>query len=93
GFLLLLATSSVAVCLYGGGYLIDFVPSLGYQHQLTLKFVLLLVPLVLVHVLLLRRAFRRAGEAVAPIKLVGAELGHTQVKDGTTRQSRRLQSC
>ncbi|MCX5800697.1 MAG: tetratricopeptide repeat protein [Candidatus Eisenbacteria bacterium] len=84
GFLFLLLSSFGAVYLYGAGYLIDVVPSLRYQQEHLLKYVLVIVPLALLHALALFRLSRKAEPQPVLLTLVKTQPAKTMVKDGTT---------
>ena len=87
GFLLVLLSSVAAVYIYGAGYIIDTVPSLRYQQEHLLKYVLVIVPLALIHALVLFRLSREAAPQPVSLRLVKTQPAGTLVKDGTTGKS------
>jgi tetratricopeptide (TPR) repeat protein len=84
GFLFLLLSSAAAVYVYGAGYLVDYVPSMRYQQEHLLKYILVIVPLALIHALVLFRLSREAGPQPVSLKVVRTRPAGTMVKDGTT---------
>jgi tetratricopeptide (TPR) repeat protein len=87
GFLFLLLTSAAAVYVYGAGYVVDCVPSMRYQQEHLLKYLLAIAPLVLLHVLVLFRLSHEAGPQPVSLRLVKTQPAGTMVKDGTTGKS------
>jgi len=87
GFLFLFLSSAAAVYVYGAGYVVDYVPSMRYQQEHLLKYVLGIVPLALLHALVLFRLSREAGPQPVSLRLVKTQPAGTMVKDGTTGKS------
>ena len=84
GFMFLLLSSTAAVYLYGAGCVIDWVPSLKYQQEHLLKYVLVIAPLALIHALVLLSLSRESSPQPVSLRLVRTQPAKTMVKDGTT---------
>jgi hypothetical protein len=92
GFILLLWTAVVGVYFWGQGYISDYIPSLHYQQEYMFRYIVLLAPLVLVHVLVLGLSSRASVSAPISLRLLKRISAATQVKDGTAGKSGRFQS-
>jgi tetratricopeptide (TPR) repeat protein len=92
GFLLLCWTAAVGVYLWGQGYLFDHVPSLHYQHEFLFRYVAILTPLILFHVLVLVFFLGRSVSVPISLRLLKRQSEGKQVTDGSAGKSGRLQS-
>ncbi|UCF78138.1 MAG: tetratricopeptide repeat protein [Candidatus Eiseniibacteriota bacterium] len=92
GFLLLLWTSVAAVYLWGQGYLFNYVPSLHYQQEYVLRYIVIVAPLLLLHVLVLAHISRQSASAPMSLRVLKAEADRKRVKDGIAGKPGRLQS-
>ncbi|KPJ60568.1 MAG: hypothetical protein AMJ46_06120 [Latescibacteria bacterium DG_63] len=92
GFLLLLWSTAVGIYLWGQSYLFDYVPSMRYQQEYSMRYVTVIAPLLLIHVLTLLIYSRKSVSAPVSLRLLKREPGRKQVTDGITGKSGRLQS-
>ena len=92
GFLVVLLCTVILVCIAVRGYWVDYLPSLPYETQGVVTYLLLLVPAVLIHGLSLSWLARTARSRVPQLRVIRTQTPGKSVRDGATGKPTRLQS-
>jgi len=92
GFLVVLLCTVLLVCIAVRGYWVDYLPSLPYETQGVVTYLLLLVPAVLIHGLSLFWLARTARSRVPQLRVIRTQTPGKSVRDGATGKPTRLQS-